>query len=458
MGRLERIYDRVPICLQNLMCSVSGWKKYRARYGEAYWKAREFCREFDTWPLERQLEYQKTELLRLIHWAPEHSAFYREFYQGIDLDTIRSVEDLKKLPILDKETLRANIERVYTVKKTAGNTANTGGTTGKSLTVVSAGQDGQKRMAILDHFKARVGFENLKMRRASFNGKHIIPPGQKRHVYWRYNLPCKQMIYSSFDLTEENLAYYVKSLNRFKPQAIDGFFTSICDVARYIERHGLSLRFQPVAVFPTSETLTPEGRELIERVFRCKVYDQYASSEGAPFVTECPAQRLHMELNTGVFEIQENGEILVTSFTTYGTPLIRYAIGDVMVPETPDAVCSCGLHGPMIREIRGRRLDYLLRADGARINAGNVSNLLKYMPNNVIRAQFRQQKLGELLILLELADGVLDEKGRREILEECRHTMGSDTAVQIRIVQEIPREASGKFRMIVNEVTAPQQT
>ena len=146
------------------------------------------------------------------------------------------------------------------------------------------------------------------MRRASFNGKHIIPPGQKRQVYWRYNRPCKQMIYSSFDLTEENLGCSVKCLNRFEPQAIDGFFTSICDVARYIERHGLSLSFQPVAVFPTSETLTPEGRELIERVFRCKVYDQYASSEGAPFVTECPCQRLHMELHPGVFEVIDRSD------------------------------------------------------------------------------------------------------------------------------------------------------
>ncbi|MBR6119057.1 MAG: phenylacetate--CoA ligase family protein [Oscillospiraceae bacterium] len=451
-GRLERIYDHAPIWMQNLMCSVSGWRKYRRRYGGAYWKARSFCEEFDAWPLERQLEYQSGAMRELIRYAAAHSEFYRALYKDVDLDSIRTTEDLKKLPIVDKEMLRANLDRIYTLRRTAENTSNTGGTTGKSLTVLSKDDDNQTRMAVLDHFKSRVGFENLKMRRATFNGKHIIPPGQKRHVYWRYNKPCKQMIYSSFDLTEEKLGYYVKSLNRFQPQAIDGFFTSICDVARYIERHRLTLSFRPVAVFPTSETLTAEGRALIERVFGCKVYDQYASSEGAPFVTECPCQRLHVELNTGVFEIQENGEILVTSFSTHGTPLIRYAIGDVMVPGKPGESCPCGLHGPLIREIRGRRLDYLLRSDGAKINAGNVSNLLKYMPNNVIRAQFRQQKLGELRILLELAEGGLDEAGRREILSECRHTLGPDTRVSIEVVPEIPREKSGKFRMIVNEV------
>lgn len=77
---------------------------------------------------------------------------------------------------------------------------------------------------------------------------------------------------------------------------------SMCDVAGYIERHRIKLEFTPIAIFPTSETLTKAGRELLERVFKCKVFDQYASSEGAPFVTECENQVLHMELASGVFE------------------------------------------------------------------------------------------------------------------------------------------------------------
>jgi len=89
--------------------------------------------------------------------------------------------------------------------------------------------------------------------------------------------------------------------------------------------------------------LTKSGRELLERVFKCKVYDQYASSEGAPFVTECENQVLHMELASGVFEHFEDGsdEVLVTSFTTHGTPLIRYRIGDSMTFSEKVKTCKC---------------------------------------------------------------------------------------------------------------------
>lgn len=452
MGVLEKVYDHAPVFAQNLMCSVSGFQKKRERYGKPYWEARAFCREFDSWPLERQLSYQCEALVGFLRDAAAQSPFYRELYQNYDLNQVKCVEDLKLLPVVDKEMLRANIERVYTVSAKDGVASNTGGTTGKSLTVRFRREDMQIRMAVLDHYKARTGFENLKMKRASFNGKHIIPPGQSKNVFWRYNRPCKQMIYSSFHLTEDKLGYYVNSLNRFAPQAIDGFFTSICDVASYIERHGIQLSFQPIGVYTTSETLNEEGRALIERVFGCKVYDQYASSEGAPFVTECPAQHLHLELHTGVIEYGENGEILVTSFTTRGTPLIRYAIGDVMEPEAPDFCCTCGLHSPVIRKIHGRRLDYLLRPDGAKINTVNTANLLKYLPNSVIRAQFHQKKLDELIVLLEVDPETFCDAHKAELQNECLHTFGPQMHVEIRVVEQIPRERSGKFRMIHNEI------
>ncbi len=452
MGILETIYDHSPLFMQNVMCSVAGAGKYKKRYKGVYRKVREFCKEFDSWDIERQKDYQNAKLVEFIRYAAEKSPFYAELYSKVSLDEIKCPYDLPKLPVVDKEMLRANMDRVFTIPKKGALVGHTGGTTGKSLTVRSTVEDSETRMAILDHFKSRVGFENLKMKRATFNGKHIIPPKQKSHIYWRYNAPMKQMIYSSFHLTEDKIGYYVDSLNEFKPQAIDGFFTAICDIANYMERHDINPSFKPVAIFPTSETLTDEGRKLIERVFGCKVYDQYASSEGAPFVTECINQTLHMELNTGVFECMPNGEILVTSFTTHGTPLIRYAIGDKMEFAPCGSKCDCGLCGPIVKKIEGRRLDFLYRPDGAKLNAGIVSNLLKYLPNSVIRSQFVQERMDQVTILLEVDKRLFDEKATQGILDECRHTFGEDMKVEIKVVDEIPRATSGKFRMIINKV------
>lgn len=452
MSFLETIYDRSPLFFQNLMTTVSGYQRNRSRYGKAYWERRAFLRDFDTWPLQRQEDYQFRELKELLEHTVKNSAFYRELYQGIDLDRIRSVADLALLPMVDKEMLRSNINEVITQRERTVED-HTGGTTGKSLVVRIRAEDSMRRMATLDHFKSRVGFEHRKMRRATFNGKHIVPPGQKGKVYWRYNHACRQMIYSSFFLTEGNMPHYLASLNRFKPDALDGFFTCMVDLANYMKRKGIKPGFQLKAIFPTSETLSQPGRELLEEVFSCKVYDQYASSEGAPFVTECGHQTLHMELSTGVFEhFGEGDEVLVTSFSTYATPLIRYRIGDSMVFAPEGTNCPCGMQAPVVESIQGRRLDFLYTPEGARVNAGNVANLLKNMPNAVIRAQFLQKTLDEITVLLETDKALFKPEHETLLRREFRHKFGNDLRVVVRYVDEIPREASGKFRMIKNDV------
>lgn len=455
MGLIDKIYNISPIFIQNIMISVSGYLRNRKRYGKTYYEHREFLKKFDELALEEKLEYQKKELVRFIKYAYENSKFYKNLYAGVNINEINSIEDLKKLPVVDKELLRKNMNDVITIKKRGNVVGHTGGTTGTSLVVLYLKEDFMKRMAMLDHFKSRVGFEHLKMKRATFNGKHIIPPGQKKKVYWRYNRACKQMIYSSFYLSEENLKYYVESMNKFKPDAIDGFFSSICDLASFIERHNLKLTFKPIAIFPTSETLTQTGRELIERVFKCKVYDQYASSEGAPFVTECTNQKLHIELSTGVFEHIDNNynnEILVTSFTTHGTPLIRYRIGDSMEFDNNEKTCGCGNSSLIVNKIEGRSLDYLYTIDGAKINSGNIANLFKNIPNAIIRAQTIQNKLDEIIILLEIDKSKYFKEYDDVLRKEFMHKFGNKMKILIKHVEEIPREKSGKFKLVKNNI------
>lgn len=189
-------------------------------------------------------------------------------------------------------------------------------------------------------------------------------------------------------------------------------------------------------------------------ILRIIVLVQYASSEGAPFVTEFENQTLHIELASGVFEYYEEGndEVLVTSFTTHGTPLIRYRIGDSMSFNEENKECKCGMEAPIVKVIQGRRLDFLYTVEGAKINAGNVSNLFKNMPNALVRAQTIQDKIDEIKILLEVDKRLYKSEYDDLLKEEFIHKFGKGTKIVIEHVDEIPREKSGKFRMIKNNV------
>jgi len=450
--KYQGIYDRSPIFFQNFMSTVYGYRAKRRRYGKAYWDHLRYLEKVHQYSREQLEELQFNELMKLLRHTISKSKFYRELYAGIDIESFTSVSDLKRLPIVTKEMIRQNINDVITIPKEGASVGNTGGTTGKSLTVYNRREDAQKRMAVLDFFKMKHGFHNLEMKKATFMGKHIVPPSQKKKVFWRYNAAMKQMVYSSFHLTEENIPHYIESLNRFRPDAIDGFPSSMYDIACYMNRHNIHLEYHPLALFPTAETITSEHRDVIERAFGAKVRDQYASSEGAPFVWECAYGHYHYDVTTGVIEqVEGSNEVLVTSFTTYGTPLIRYRIGDSMVFDDPNAICKCGFNTPLIRSIQGRSMDFLYSTKGAKINLGNVSNILKYMPNSVIKSQFIQDSMQHITVKL-VCDGEFTESQKRTLTGEMRHKFGSDLQVNIELADDIPRARSGKYKLVVNNV------
>ena len=450
--RFQYIYDHSPIFFQNFMTSIYGYTLKRTRYGKYYHEHIQLLHKLHSYSKEQLQAYQFEEMMKLLRYVNEHSKFYNELYKNINMDDIKTIEDIKKLPIVTKEMLRKNIEDVITIPKKGAIADHTGGTTGKSLIVYNRVEDIQKRMAVLDFFKLKNGFENIKMKKATFMGKHIVPPSQKKKVFWRYNKPIKQMLYSSFHLTEENIPYYIDSLNDFKPVAIDGFVSSIYEIAFYIKRKNLKLKFQPKVIFPTSETLTEDYRKTIEEVFNCNVRDQYASSEGAPFVWECEYGNLHYDITTGMIENDDNSnEVLVTSFLNYGTPLIRYKIGDSMIFEDSDKRCKCGFNTPLIKSIEGRKVDYLYSTKGAKINLGNVSNIFKNVPNTIIKAQLIQDKIDHLIVKI-VVDNSFSLKHKDLLIDEIKHKFGNDMKVDIEIVDDIPREKSGKHRLIVNKI------
>jgi phenylacetate-CoA ligase len=106
------------------------------------------------------------------------------------------------------------------------------------------------------------------------------------------------------------------------------------------------------------------------------------------------------------------------------------------------ASCACGIQAPIVLQIQGRRLDFLYTSDGAKINAGNVSNLFKNMPNALIRAQAVQDKMDEIIIKLEVDKKLYKPEYDKLLKDEFLHKFGTGTEIIIEHVDEIPREKS----------------
>ena len=194
----------------------------------------------------------------------------------------------------------------------------------------------------------------------------------------------------------------------------------------------------------------------IEKFFKAPMYNQYASSEGAPFIFECEQRNLHLELQSGVFEVlddQDNptnsGRLITTSFTTLGTPLIRYDIGDSITLSSN--VCSCPNKNPLVKEILGRIDDYIYSPENGKINLGNVSNTLKDT-KGIKKFQAIQDKLNEICIKVEVDNTIYDNKIEAIFIRNWRDRVGERMKIDIDYVNEIQVEKSGKFRFVKNNI------
>lgn len=452
----EKIYSLSPIWLQNQMISMYGRKLYKRRYTGVFHDELQRLKERDITDASKMKEIQNQLFLDFLDYAVKNSPFYKNLYKDVDLSKIKTVEDINMLPIVDKEMLRENIEQVYTIPKSKGNKGVTGGTTGKSLTVYGTPDDGRKRMAYLEWFKSLYGFDILKHTNARFNGKNIIPINQKAKVFWRDNRCIHQRIYSSFFTSLENLPYYVENLNEFRPQEMDGFVTSLYEVAKFMDDNGIKATFRPMAIFPTSETVLQHHRDILTKVFDCQVIDQYASSEGAPFIIQLPDGYMHECIDTGVFEHikTENGtKLIVTAFHTHGTPLIRYDIGDNIVEFEPDEMPENKYAFPIIKAIDGRQADSLYSEERGHISIANLSNVVKNLPNSIKNIQFIQETIDHIHIKVVVDSSRYQQKKQEpHIFEEMYNRFGKNMHFTIEYVDVIERTKGGKYRMIINKL------
>lgn len=450
-----KLYPRCPVLVQNLLVSIYGLLIYVQRYGKTYRRYLKLYSARDYSSCKKNRDYQDREFLRLLHYAVRHSAFYKEFYKEVKLTDIKTVKDITKLPVLTKEIFKANLNRIYTIPAGKGIELHTGGTTGVPISIRIRRGDLQKRMAYLDAFKLEYGFRSNKMRCARFSARNIIAEKTSDHVFWRDNYISRQRFYSIHHLTRENMDYYIDNLNDYRPEAIEGLVSAIYQLARYILDNGIVMKYTPKAVFTTSETVLPLHREIIEMVFRCPLRDQYASNDGAPFIKQCRFGSYHENLDTGVFEHIETLQgvkLLVTSFFSYATPLIRYDIEDY-IRRADRRDCPCGACHPVIAGIEGRSNDFLTTKTRGNIGQVTLSLLVSELPGAFEQLQLIQVSSNLIRVKVVMKEGTRMEEYQSLLQDKLGSYLGQGIEFAVERVDYIERENSGKYRLVINRMS-----
>lgn len=447
------LFKLLPHHIQNIAISLVNTRLYKIRHGGRYNYYRNYYLKWDD---ASAIEIEAESINRLkafLDHARKRSSWYKEIIPPAPY----TVSKLKSIPVLEKSDIIINLDKIKTLNEKDGLVSLTGGTTGASMKVIYTNEGMQERFAVLDHFRAKHGYK-LGKKTAWFSGKNLISDKDiDKGICSHYDFINKIRFYSTFHINKKNFNVYWESLNKFKPEFIVGFPSSVYEICELADSQGLKLNHKVKIFFPTAETVLPQHREVIGRVLGCKLVDQYASSEGAPFILECESGNLHIHPLTGIFEVvDENlqptreGQLLVTSFTTKGTPLVRYRIGDSIKLSSEDKTCTCGSIFPLVDEIQGRTTDYLVSPTHGNVNLGNLSNSTKDV-SGIIKFQAIQDSINTITVrvVANKSFNITEQKKFKSALQE---RFGPKVHLILDIVEDIPNEKSGKFRIIKNNL------
>lgn len=459
MKFFEKLYNKLPHFTQNLLITLYNIRAYRKRYSGHYKELLQQYKDNRTLSFSELKIIQMKKYSKFMKYAIKNSKFYSDLYR--DIENPEDIGNIESLPIVTKELIRKNADDIYTIPKSEGIISKTGGTTGKSLVVLYSSEDVQERFAILDYFRNQFDYK-LGRKTAWFSGKKLLSKRDlNKNRFWKSDYLYNVRYYSTFHIRNNYLEYYLKNLIEFEPEYMIGFPSTMYEIAKYGIQHNIKFYNSKIkAIFPTAETITDEIRYTLESFFQTKLYNQYASSEGAPFILECSSNNLHLELQSGVFEIldknnrpSDNGRLVVTSFNSHGTPLIRYDIGDTMAIDNDQyyAKCPCGNNNPLIKNIMGRISDYIYSPENGKINLGNVSNCLKGV-NGIVKFQVIQNYKDSLEIYIVQDNSIFSKKDENTFISNLEDRVGQNMAINLNYVNDIEVESSGKYRLIKNNL------
>jgi len=460
---VEQIYPRLPVFLQNAACWYYGKKEARTRFGTIFERRLRELMDSEKWS-EAEIEaYQNEKLRELIRYAFENVPYYRERWKNLKLtpDDIRCREDLLKLPVLTKEDVRQNCDRLLSqaVPRSDLIFRHTSGTTGKALHFYVTKAKIAFQWALWWRHRLRFGIEPGAWH-ANFTGKRVVPLNQKQPPYWRWNRPMHQALLTMHHLAPAKIGSIVEFLNSNQFKFYSGYPSIIHMLALHARDAGLTLQSPPRAVFTGAENMLDFQRRDIQAFTGAILTDQYGCSEGCGNASQCPQFVYHEDFEFGIMEGIERTpgadarSIVCTGFAADAFPFIRYEVGDIGVWQKQGAVCACGRQSKVLLNIQGREDDYVVTPEGSRIMR------FDYVFKDALHMkeiQVVQERLGEITLRVVRRENYA-ASDEADMSREIHRWISPRLEVRYEYVDEIEREPSGKFRAVRSRLASPSSS
>ncbi len=405
--------------------------------------------------------YQESLLRSLMERVYNCSPFYRQLMleRGISPRDIRTLEDLSIFPFTEKEDLRtayplgfmaAPEEYIVRIHSSSG-------TTGKPIIVPYT----QKDVDVWAEMMARC----FRLAGVTRNDRVQITPG---YGLWTagigFQAGVEKMGAMVIPTGAGNTEKQIEMMVDMQSTAIAATSSYGLLLAEEINRRGLRDKIALRIGVIGSERWSDKMRDRIQQLLNIDTFDIYGLTEiyGPGIALDCSChQGLHYWDDHLLFEIidpetgevlpdGEEGELVITTLTKEGMPLIRYRTHDLTRKLTE--TCSCGSEFPMIDRVLGRT-DDRIKLKGVNIYPGQIDFVLHQVQGAGSEYQIvlnRDRGRDSMLLRVEAQPGADFDQVGSDVSHTFRSRIGIQVDVEVVANGGLPRSEKKSKRIIDN--------
>lgn len=418
-------------------------------HGGDMWKAFKEIRFIYENPEKGEVIRQKR-LQDLIEFAKQNVPFYQKWGGYL--------ESLSDFPVMNKQTYLQHYAEFMTPKelipgqKDELHIQRTSGSTGTPFEVPQDTRCRTRRIAAIKFGNDLIGFHSfepmvhLRSLKYYYKGNPAIFHNKDLNITYA----------DIAELNDKKIKDIIDVINSTKAKVVRGYSTSIDAICSYALRYDITLISHPTFI-SGGEVLLDSVRKKIVNDLHCNVISQYANEENGVFgQTELNGKVTTMILNRASCFVEilkfdsdepaapgDLGRIVITDFSNYAFPMIRYDIGDVASSgEVRNGILIS------IDNLVGRKTDMVYDTKGQWIEMINSIPIEIHNNLKIQQWQFIQEDEKEYTLRL-----VSTYAEVRQNPEHFKHLMqellGQDAIVNIEYPNELPVLSSGKRKIVI---------
>ncbi|MEJ2726052.1 MAG: AMP-binding protein [Deltaproteobacteria bacterium] len=390
----------------------------------------------ETLPQEKLRDLQVKKFKKIFEWAYTHSKFHRSLYDeaGIKPDDVRSFEDVRRVPTVEKSMMR-DIQRkdpfpygdaLCVPIEEVSNFRQTSGTTGQPVYQPDTWQDWEWWAECWSFILWAQGYRPT--------DRVFVPFGYNIFVaFWAGHYAAEKIgaeVVPGGVLDTQARILKIQELRCTAMMATPTYVLGMADTAKSkmgIDPAGLTIKKITCAGEPGASIPTTKKR--MEEAWGAKVYDHAGATEIGAWSYECDEQPGGLHVNEAFFlvEIQDpetgeyieepgrRGKMIITALDRFAQPCVRFDSKDVI--EWSEEPCPCGRTFRVIKGGVIGRADDITKVKGVLLSPSAIEEVVRGIQGLSDEFEVVVDKVGDIdriTLKIEILKGREGERQRME--------------------------------------------